>query len=125
MYQEALVEKRIDDGKRLLEALDRAGLKPRAALWYFNSEMDRWRLAISLPIVDAAGHQKAYEKIRAVLLQLKPRPEFSLSDITVQSSHSNLIGTVRTAAGSGPEGFTFIGQPVDSGFIEETYIYRI
>ncbi len=126
MYQKVLVEKTIEDGRRLIEALDAAGLKPRAALWYYDSEADRWRLAISLPMVDKVGQLKTYEKIRSVLLKLKPPPEFTLSDTTAQGRDSALIGTVKTALGRNKsEGFKFIGRPVNYSLLEEAYIYRI
>ncbi len=125
MYQEILVEKRIEDGRRLIEALDAAGLKPRAALWYHSSETDRWRLAISLPMVDEAGPLKTYEKIRSILLKLKPPPQVTLSNITVQSRASVLIGIIKATLRDRSEGFKYIGKSVDYSLIDEAYIYRI
>ena len=51
MYTQTLVEKPIQDGERLLHALEESGLDPKAAFWYFNPELEAWKLMIQLPLM--------------------------------------------------------------------------
>src|ERR1700722_18279915 len=97
MYRTVLVEREIEDGRRVLRALQAAGIKFDAAFWYYVPEQSSWRLAISLAIVDKVGHLRAYDEVQRILARIHPPISISLNDIVVQSSQSVLVGTVRNA----------------------------
>lgn len=58
-----------EDGKQLLERLDRAGLPVSAAFWAFPSEGGEGSLVIASPAVDREGTLPVYRRINAALRQ--------------------------------------------------------
>jgi len=129
MYTQTLVEKSIVDGQRLVQALEQTGLNPRAAFWYFNPELDAWKLMISLPLMDTGDHQQAYKVVERTRMAAHPEIPIALNDIHLQSSHSALVGAVRAAVRTLPSnlraGSHHIGQTVNNQFIGDVYIYRV
>lgn len=129
MYTQTLVEKSIQDGQNLVLSLEEAGLEPKAALWYFNPELETWKLMIMLPVMDSGHHQQAYKLVERTRVSAQPQVAISLNDIILQSSHSPLVGAVRRAMRSLPsrarEGFHYIGDTVNNQFIGDVYIYRV
>jgi hypothetical protein len=124
-----LVEKPIQDGERLLHALQESGLDPKASFWYFNPELEAWKLMIQLPLMDAGDHLRAYRLVERTRMSVQPEVAISLTDIVPQSRHSLLVGAVRRAVRSLPEraktGSHYIGATVNNQFIGDVYIYRI
>src|SRR5579871_6042594 len=114
-YQRTLLGQEIEDGRRLIDALKKLGLSPRAGLWCYFPDTDEWRLAVSLPQVDQAGYLRTYEKIGALLSKMNPPLAFTLSDISLQSPRSGLEEVVRSTAraeAASAEGFRFVGKPI-------------
>ncbi len=127
MYKGVLVESKISDGKRLVTALDRSGLDVRTAFWFYDSEIERWKLVIHFPKVDQLQHQEAYELIRQAMLSMDPPLRFFLSDVMIQSSRSKLVHAITLAASTEPD--ALIDLPVNHLFtgdilIEEAHVYR-
>jgi hypothetical protein len=129
MYTQTLVEKSVHDGGRLVQALEDGGLDPKAAFWYFNPELDTWKLMVLLPLMDHGNHQHAYKMVERTRVAIRPEVAISLNDIHLQSHQSPLVGAVRSAVRSLPsnarEGFHYIGTTVNNQFIGDVYIYHI
>ncbi len=127
MVKEALVEKNIEEGKRLIEELDGKNFKVQAALWFYSADSDEWRLLIASPFVEKNGPKKSYNFIQAVLSRLSPSAEISLKDISVLSPSNDLIKLLRSAfrTGSGISGIRFTRNVINNTMIEDAYIYRI
>src|SRR5579871_4848555 len=53
-----------EDGKRLVELLDKNSLDVQAAFWGYQPEADEWQLYISTPLVASDGPLKVYRRIR-------------------------------------------------------------
>ena len=58
-----LVDQEIADGKRLIDALNQAGLSVNSALWLYLPEKETWRLMLTSPIFDKEGSLKTYKEI--------------------------------------------------------------
>jgi hypothetical protein len=134
MHTETLVDSDVADGRKLIDALQKAGVRIKAALWYFGTEMNEWRLMIQLPLSNEYHHRSAFEEIEKVRRTLGPQFHLPLRKIAVQSQHSPLVNTVRKIVeknGSKKEGFYYVGQriPVQErvgvDFIEDVYVYFI
>jgi hypothetical protein len=120
-----LVDKKIEAGKKLIEALDADGLVVRSAFWHYDSESDRWQLIIASPQVNRDGRIKVYERIRATL-ERSGITELSLSDLMVVREDDQLVGLLRAAVTTGP-GITdirFTRNVIHGVFIEDAHIYR-
>ena len=129
MYTQTLVERLIKDGQNLVDALENADLDPKAAFWYFNPELETWRLMIMLPAMDSGDHQHAYELVEQVRMSTQPQVSISLNDVALQSRYSPLVAAVRrvvkTLPNTAREGSHYIGTNVNNQFIGDVYIYKV
>ena len=51
----------IDEGARLVEKLDQAGITVTAAMWILFPDRDAWKLALALSAVTKEGPKRGYE----------------------------------------------------------------
>src|SRR5262249_61071256 len=72
MDTDTLVEKLIDDGRKLIEELPQRGFEVSAAFWAKTSEDAPWRFYIVSPVVDAEGLTKAYRRLYPLVPALPP-----------------------------------------------------
>ena len=63
MGPRTLVERNIEEGARLLCALDLAGVPIDAAFWLLSSEWSDWRLVLATPLYKERGSNEAYRQI--------------------------------------------------------------
>src|SRR5947209_16263480 len=68
-----LVEKRIDDGWKLVEELSQRGFEVTAAFWLQASDNGKWYFYLVSPVVDAQGIREAYRQLHAPV-QALPQP---------------------------------------------------
>jgi hypothetical protein len=127
MDKTPLVNKNIEDGKKLIEALDKSDFRLDGALWFYFADSDEWRFLLASPLVDEKGPKEAYALIQSVLAQLQPSLRISLKHISVLSPKSELIQLLRRAIRTGPgiSEIRFTRNTINSKFIEDAFIYRI
>ncbi len=127
MVKTALVEYDINEGKKLVEELDKTNFKVQAALWFYIADSDEWRLYIASPFVEKHGPKKSYDFIQTVLAKFSPSAEISLKDISVLSPSHDLIKLIRSAikTGHGISGIRFTKNVINNTLIEDAYIYRM
>jgi len=127
MATTVLVERDIQEGKDLIEALDKTEFKVDASLWFYSSDSDEWRLLIASPFVEENGPRKSYGFIRSVLAQPSPPSGISLKNVSVLSPKNQLIKLLKTAISTGPDiaGIRFTRNVINNTLIEDAYIYRI
>lgn len=127
MVKTALVEKDIEEGKRLIEELDKTNFRVQAALWFYLADSDEWRLLIASSFVEKEGPRKSYNFIQTVLAKISPPSEISLKDISVLSPSHDLIKLIKLAIRTGPciSGIRFTRNVINNTLIEDAYIYRI
>jgi hypothetical protein len=119
MDQEALVDRDIEEGHRLVEALDRAHFPVVAALWSYLPEEGDWRLVIASPKVSESGPLAAYADIQNLLSG--SHIGLPLHRISVVEPDDPLITELRVFAGTDPA--PFIGSiPLHRAVIGGTYI---
>jgi hypothetical protein len=124
MYKKVLVEDLINDGRLLVEALDRNRFPITAAVWYDFPEA-QWMLVIASPIVDQVGPMAAYTRVQRVL-QTVQSSRLTLSDISLISPLSQEFQNLRlllTTPGR-------LGRSAASGgartlVFEDAYVYRM
>jgi len=127
MDKTILVEKNIEEGRRLLVALDSADFGALAALWSYVTEDEEWRFMVASPVIDEKGPKESYALIQETLARLSPASDISLKQISVVSPTHNLVKLLRVAIRTGPgiSGIRFTGNTVNNVFIEDAYIYRM
>jgi hypothetical protein len=126
MGKTILVDKSIEQGKRLLEILDDKELDTKAALWFYYPESEEWRLILALPMVDKNGTKASYGRIQSILSKESSLSDLSLRDISVASPNDKLITLLSKAIQyDGNEGIDFSGNTINGTYIEKAYIYRL
>jgi len=127
MDKTSLVEKDIEEAKRLIKALDESQFEVKAALWFYLIDSDEWRLLIASPFVEENGPKRAYNFIQRELARMSPSSKISLKEISVLSPQDDLINLLRKAIRTGPgiSGIRFTRNVIDNRFIEDAYIYRL
>jgi hypothetical protein len=126
MDQAALVDRDMAEGRRVVQALDRAAFPVVAALWVFVPEENDWRLLIASPDVTKLGPRGAYEAIQQALLQATI--DLPLYRISAVPPEDPLVTELRIFAGTDAAPFlggtTLRGTAVGDVYVEGAYVYR-
>ena len=128
MVATQLTPELIQEGAVLIEALDKAGVAPEAALWFYFPDISAWKLILAEVKVGPEGPREVYRAIQKALLGLRNRiAHLSLQDIAVAKPDAPLIQvlTKTIATGPGINGIRFTRNVIDGTPIEDAYIYRL
>jgi hypothetical protein len=126
MGQTTLVDQDIDNGRRLIEALDAAGFPIVVAFWFFLPEEEDWRLIIASAKEDEVGPLAAYTEIQGVLRASVST--LSLRRISVVSPSDPMVHDFRIYAET--PGAPFVGgtalnrTALGDIYVERAYVYR-
>jgi len=123
MYKTVLVKEMIEDGIKLLKALDDRGVHVRAAAWFDDPEKMAWKLVIVTSVASSPGPLDAYLQIQQAMSGLGLK--IALDDITVMSPSSRKFEEFkRTIEGVAKEALLRPKQPSESVVFDDAYIYR-
>jgi len=124
---ESLSPEMVETGEKLLHLLDEAKFDVSAALWFYFSDVNAWRLLIASPKVKIEGPRKAYKKVQSVVSKMLETPKVGIQNIAVVDSRDPLIHLLRGALRSGAaiSGIRFSKNTINGHFIEDAYIYRL
>ena len=127
MDKTALVENAINEGKIIVENLDREGLFFPIAMWSFLPNNNEWRLILGKEDVNDVGAREYYKKIQKVLNKIIPRPDITLSDISLISTQNEMAKLIKVALrpGRGISGRRFTGNVINGHLLPDSYIYRV
>jgi hypothetical protein len=67
LVKETLTDRMIQAGEWLTNLLDKSGWPVVASFWSFDPEINRWRLLLASPEVDAKGPLDSYGRVNAAL----------------------------------------------------------
>jgi|SRR5580698_7057051 hypothetical protein len=122
MLKTTLVEADIQDGERVVSALETSGLKVMAAFWSPSDEHDDWQLVVVSPDVADRGAPPVYKQALVTLSNLDiepPRPlNFWWDRIKILSPVSLIYRRLKERAGTGD-------GPVRPGWALDSYIYKL
>jgi len=90
-----MVDRWLEDGKRLISALDRMGLGVDAALWFYFDESEEWRLIIATPKVDAEGPSSAYAAIAEAIGAMAAPFSIELAQVMAVSTHNPIVAALK------------------------------
>lgn len=123
MYKTVLVREMIEDGAKLLKALDDRGVPVRAAVWVDDPEKMAWKLAVVTSVAGSPGPLEAYLQIQQAMngLDLK----IGLDDITVMSPNSRKFEEFkRTMEGVAKGTLLHPKDPSKGVVFDDAYVYR-
>lgn len=128
MATTALVDKSsIDLGRRVIAALNRAGILVTVGLWAFAPDSEEWQLTIATPLVDEVGPLAAYGKVQKALQKTGVADEFPPRRIFLRSPKDRVIRSLekesRALENLGHEDYRLVNAPIEGSFVEEAYLY--
>jgi hypothetical protein len=125
MATQALVDRQIGDGARLLAALDAAGLEIPVAFWEYRSEWDEWRLVITAPEIDEIGRLAMYAKIQDAL-RAQPSVSRLFDRVSLVRPDDSRVQGIQTTyhVANDSEGVWLGRTAVGRVFFEDAYLYR-
>jgi hypothetical protein len=150
MATTALVERELDIGRRILDALAKAGIAVNVAFWAHVPQISEWQLFIATPLVDSDGHRSAYERVLRTLHDAGMDPELPWRRIFLRSPKDPVLKSLENRTSySGPidimesenppkgtpsayyvtyapyPGGTFriLNESVGDRFVEDAYVY--
>lgn len=117
----------IEDGKKLIEILDKSEIKPSSAIWFYLKDPKTWRLLIASTYFDHLEPQKSYMKFINKINDLK-FTRLEISNISLLPSNDPLINLLKIAIRTDENsisGITFTSNTINGVFIDDAYIYRL
>ena len=128
MATTTLVSQEIEEGKRLIDALNAANLSVDSALWIYAPEPETWRLMLTSPLYDRKGPLKTYGEILSVFRQVKPDLKIDWTALVAVSPKHELIEGLRQSQQDWNLNLSvtrLTNNFVDRTWIEDAYIYQI
>lgn len=127
MDRTILVDKDIKAGRDLLKSLDAKAFPVDAALWFFDSDVKKWKFIIASPKYDKEGPLRVYEDIQKYITS-RIGKDIALTDIAATSPNNKLISLLKkvvTTPRNAINAISFTDNVIDNTFIEGVYIYRL
>ena len=128
VVKDQLTSAMVEAGAALARKLDEMGVATTAALWFFEPELNEWRLIFASSEVASRGPREIYEKIQLAIGQLKDKAAaVPLSAVVLMDSNADLIRLLRVALKTGSEmsEIRFSKNVINGHFIDDALIYRI
>jgi hypothetical protein len=128
MATATLVNQEIEEGQRLIDALNTAGVSVHSALWLYSSESETWHLTFALPLYDDEGPLKTYKKILSVFREVKPDLKIDWTAIVAVSPNDELIlglSQEQQHWNIDLSGRRMTNSIVNRMLVEDAYIYQI
>jgi hypothetical protein len=126
MDKKILVEADFETGLELLQALDRADLSIKVALWLYSDEHDDWRFVLASRRFDDTEPAKAYGLVHrafdaaGISLERTPVPMIMrMSDPFIRALRKNFAKTKTV------EGMRLGPQLLGDRFVPDALVYRI
>jgi hypothetical protein len=126
MDTSALVSYDIENGKEVIEALDKDGKTPNVALWAKLPDYEDWRLVIASDRLDQSSSLSGYEEINAAMrkagISYRKRPTISWRPMD-----KPFIQALRRAFSGAKDtyGMRLGGQMFGDQYLEDAFVYRI
>lgn len=126
MDKVALVSLDIDNGQKVIDALDRDGKSPNVALWAKLPEYEDWRLVIASDRLGQSGSLYGYSQINSAI-EKAGLPTHNRPTISLRPMEKPFIKALRNLFGKAADtyGMRLGGQLFGDQYLEDAFVYRI
>ena len=126
MGTETLVSFDIENGKEVIDALDREGKTPNVALWAKLPEYESWRLVIASDRLDQESQFTGYSEI-VEAMDKAGIPIHRQPSIFLRPMNNPLFQALRGVFASAKDtyGMRLGGQGFGDQYLEDAFVYRI
>lgn len=127
MVDATLVDAQIDDGEDIIRQLDSDRFGVDSALWFFDTDKEKWMFLIATQLVNTIGPKEAYARIKESLDNLDKPLSSPTLDITLIKPDVDLLQILKSAVKVGPgiSRMRFTGNVINGKLIEDALIYRL
>lgn len=128
MVETQLTPELMKEGATLLERLDKSGISPDAALWFYFPDIGAWKFLLAEVKLGPEGPREVYRGVQKALQALRNEvTHLSLEDVAVAKPDAPLIRLLSQAISTGPgiNGIRFSRNVINGTLIEDAYIYRL
>jgi hypothetical protein len=128
MVTKTLTENMIRSGAALVAMLDKRGLAPDAALWFYFPDIGEWKLVLAEVKLSHQGPRVFYKLIQDAISKADPQlKEVSLDSVALAVPNAPIISLLSSAVQTGPgiSGIRFTNNVVNGTVVEDAYIYRL
>jgi hypothetical protein len=126
MDKAALVSFDVENGQRVIDALERDGITPNVALWAVLPEYEDWRLIIAS---DQLNQQSLSENYGFIITAMRKANFSFLSEPVVffrRMDEPFIVALRKTFAKiAGTYGMRLGGQKFGNQYVEDAFVYRI
>ena len=126
MAPTALVNLDIEDGQKVVDALDKSGTRPSVALWAKLPDYSNWRLILASNDLDKSSQFAAYSEINDAM-DKAGIPIHRQPTVLLRRMGSPMIDALRRtfSVAADTYGMRLGGQMFGDQYIEEAFVYRI
>ena len=128
MATATLLNYELEEGQRLIDALNLAGLSTESALWIYSSDSESWHLMLTSEICDREGALKAYKEILIVFRDVQPELKIDWTSLIAVSPKHELIedlGQSQLQWHHNLSGRRLTDNMVKGMRVDDSYIYQI
>jgi hypothetical protein len=121
-----LVNFDIENGQKVIDALDEAGRAPKVALWAKLPDYENWRLVLASDRVDQASPFSGYSEINEAI-DKAGIPIHRQPTIFLRPMDNSFIQELRHVFASAADtyGMRLGGQMFGDKYLEDAFVYRI
>lgn len=126
MAARALVDSDIDQGVRLLHALDEAGIPVHVSYWMLSPEWGDWFLVLGTPLYEERPTPSAMHQVVEVQRSL-PNTDYLMDKLGVVPMHHRWIRALRKRLSGGlpNPGYRLGSFYAEDLEVEDSYVYRM
>jgi hypothetical protein len=125
MDKKVLVDDQYDEGKKLIEELDKQGRKYPIILWINDSEKNDWVLLFGIHQLKKIGSKKIFTVIHSTIKE--HHINISLNSITLADTTSQICTDLKVMmrTGNGIGRISFFGNIINGRRFPDSIIYRV
>jgi hypothetical protein len=126
MAPATLVSFDIENGQKVIDALDNAGKPPKVVLWVKLPDYENWRLMIASDRLDQTSQFAGYSEINEAM-DKAGIPTHRQPSLLLRRMDNPMISELRRLFGSAADtfGMRLGGQTFGDKYLEEAFVYRI
>ncbi len=120
-----LVDKKIEEGKKLIQKLDEQGDKYPIALWINLPERNDWSLLFGVPNLNSTGAKEIFKYIHGLIN--KNNIEITLNDISLVDTTNEICKSIKRMLKTGYDvkNISFFGNFIDGQRFPDSIVYRV
>ena len=125
MDKTMLLDKDIENGKKVVERLDAKKAAVTSALRFYDTKLSKWLLLIGMKDVKKDGPRISYSNL---LKDLGDSLDIEVSDMYLIDSLDPLLQLIAIAIRTDEKsisGIRFSGNTINNTYIQDAYIYRL